>query len=177
MLWMLAACSSATQVPVTRPTHGAATSTSKQTQSAAGATPAEPAGAPLDGRLRVQQAGRCGGAAIPDDYEGPELKPAAKVRLDVVPGGRYREGPPILEITTAMDGRFMAPLPAGRYCVVRAGRGAKPTTAGKYENLACLVERWERCDAVVDVPVKHRIAIDIVEQCRWTICSDGPEPP
>lgn len=115
---------------------------------------------------------------MPRDYSGPKLLPRSQATLEVFPGDRYPGGKAKISLVTDADGRFMAPLPSGRYCLVRAGRGAKPTgPVGQYEDRACMIQRWETCDAVVDVPVKAAIAIDIYEPCSWSICYMGPPPP
>ena len=114
---------------------------------------------------------------MPPNYNPPPLRPAAGVTLRLVQGDKYSDAGPVIELTTASDGTFMAPTPAGRWCIARA-RGAKPTTAHDMDtDLACLVTNWETCDAVVDVPVKTPVMIDIHEPCTWTVCYHGPPPP
>lgn len=136
-----------------------------------------PVRAPLDGRLQVQPEGMCGGARPPENYRPPPLAPRANTKLVVTKGGTYDGSAAVIELTTAADGRFMAQLPVGRYCITRAGRGAKPTQGGQYVDLACLVTNWQTCDAVADVPVKTPLAIDIIEPCSWSVCYLGPPPP
>lgn len=139
--------------------------------------PGTPPRAPLDGRLQVKPADMCGGARLPDTHVSPPLAPAPNVKLLVTAGDRYDATKPLVELTTGADGTFMAQLPPGTYCITRAGRGAKPTQAGTYTDLSCLVARWQTCDAVATVPVKSRVAIDIDEPCSWSICYFGPPPP
>jgi hypothetical protein len=119
----------------------------------------------------------CGGARPPEDYQPPPLAPVANVQLTVTAGATYGGGAPVATLTTANDGTFTAQLPAGRYCITRGPRGAKPTQAGQWNDLACLVTRWETCDAVANVPVKSVVAIDIYEPCSWAVCYHGPPPP
>lgn len=138
---------------------------------------APPARAPLDGRLQIQPADLCGGAAPPEDYVRAPLAPRGGVTLRVFRGDRYLATAPVLQVTTAADGTFTANLPAGRYCIAR-DHGVKPTTSpGPHTDLACLVSRWETCEAVVDVPLANRVDVNIFEPCDWSVCYHGPPPP
>lgn len=136
-----------------------------------------PARAALDGRLQIAPAGMCGGARVPDGYRPPPLRPQPGVEIRVLKGDKYSDAPPVAVVTTDKDGTFTAALAPGRYCVAQA-RGAKPVgPTGQYTDLGCLVERWETCDAVVDVPLKTQLPIDIHEPCAWAVCYHGPPPP
>ena len=111
------------------------------------------------------------------NYVPPLMAPAQIVTLDVTVGETYRGRKPVLELTTDADGMFNGQLPAGRYCLTLPGRGPRPTKAAPYTDLACLVSRWQRCDAMVDVPVTDIVAIDHVEPCPGMVCYNGPPPP
>jgi hypothetical protein len=100
-----------------------------------------------------------------------------KVTLQVFAGEQYDGGAPVTEVVTDNEGRFMASLPAGRYCIVRSGRGPRPTgPVQPDEELECYVREWQRCDAIVDVPVKVPVALDHTVPC-WSSCYRGPPPP
>lgn len=133
--------------------------------------------APLDGRLRIQPAGMCGGARVPDGYRPPPLAPARGVTLRVMVGEIYSDDV-LTNVTTDEDGKFLdRTIPSGSYCVAR-DHGTKPTQVSSPDlDLECLVKRWESCDAVVSVPVTKPVLIDIREECAWAICYHGPPPP
>lgn len=137
-----------------------------------GAAHADPS---LRGVLRVAPRGHCGGAYIPN-YQPPPLAPAGGVTLLVRRGDKNSERKPAAVVTTANDGTFGAELKAGRYCVVFADKRAKPRKGSKWTDLKCLVADWQRCDAVVDVPVAGAIAIDHQTSC-FGPCYHGPMPP
>lgn len=134
----------------------------------------------LKGELEVQPPGMCGGARVPNNYVPPPLAPAVHVKLRVLPGDRFSNDEPTMILETGDDGSFAAELPDGIYCLARDGRGPKPTgPVDQYTDLACLVKRWETCDAVVTVPIDATkpVDIDIIEPCSWSICYFGPPPP
>jgi hypothetical protein len=173
---LLASCWSASPSPSSSPSHR--TSTTDVTPTPSVDSAGRPARASLDGTYRVQPEGMCGGAAPPEDYRPPPLAPVAGATLQVFAGGRYDGGKPVVEIVTDKDGQFMAPLSAGRYCLLRAAKGSKPTQGDQYHDLQCLIDDWHRCDLVVDVPVKNAIAFDHYEGCSWaSACYNGPPPP
>lgn len=134
--------------------------------------------AALDARFILHEQEHCGGARMPDPTPAARPVPPRKHRLLVMPGDRYTDtAPPLRDVMTESDGTFTADLPAGRYCIARP-RGAKPSASpGPHVDLACLVERWQQCDAVVDVPVKAAQTIEVHEPCAWSICYHGPPPP
>jgi hypothetical protein len=141
--------------------------------------------APIDGRLRVAPPGMCGGARVPNDYRRPPLAPVNGVALRVMPGDIYSDQV-ITTVTTDREGKFTGDLSrAGRYCISR-DHGARPpqpppsktpAPAQRDNDPACLLARWQKCDAVIDVPVQTPALIDIHEPCAWTICYNGPPPP
>lgn len=138
-----------------------------------------PAGAPgrIEGRLQIEPASQCGGAMPAPDFVPPPMAPAPERALEVSVGDVYRGHKPALVVTTDADGRFEGTLPAGRYCVTLQGRGPRPANVGSNYDLPCLVAQWERCDAVVEVPVTAPIEIEIHEPCAGLSCYHGPPPP
>ncbi len=139
--------------------------------------PTVPPRAPLDGSLQIQPEAMCGGARLPEDYVAPPLAPAPDVALRVLAGDKYSDAAPVRQMKTAADGTFTADLPPGRYCIARSHGAKPPAQAGKHYDAGCLLARWEACEAVVEVPVKARVAIDIFEPCSWSVCYHGPPPP
>jgi hypothetical protein len=136
-----------------------------------------PPRAALDGVLQVQPEPFCGGARVPPNYVPPPLAPAPGIKLRVLAGNKYSDAAPVMELTTGPGGVFTADLPAGRYCIARA-HGAKPSgSTAQYTDAACLLARWEACEAIAEVPVKAKLAIDIHEPCSWSICYFGAPPP
>lgn len=113
----------------------------------------------------------------PPDYVPPGPAPAPDATLLVWPGETYRGETDARTATTDDKGGFSIALPAGRYCITRAGRGERPAKVGEHYDLTCLVRQWERCDAVVDLPAAQPVAIHIDEPCAGLSCYDGPPPP
>lgn len=113
----------------------------------------------------------------PPDYVPPGPAPAPDTTLYVVPGETYRGEPGARTVMTDASGAFSLALPPGRYCITRAGRGERPSNVGEHYDLKCLLQQWERCDAVVDVPSAQPVAIHIDEACAGLSCYDGPPPP
>ena len=138
-----------------------------------------PTGAPasLEGRLQIQPASQCGGAMPEPGWVPPPMAPAPGATLDVTVGDTYRGRKPVLQMTTDAAGMFKAELPAGRYCITLPGRGPRPTQVGPHYDRACLEKIWQRCDAVVDVPVTAPLSIEHREACAGLSCYDGPPPP
>jgi hypothetical protein len=131
----------------------------------------------LDGRLQIQPASRCGGAMPAPGWVPPPMAPAPGATLAITVGDTYRGSAPVVSMTTDANGMFATQLPAGRYCITLPGRGPKPAHVGPHYDLACLVTQWQRCDAVVDVPVSAPVAIDHREPCQGLSCYHGPPPP
>ncbi len=131
----------------------------------------------LAGVLRVAPASHCGGANMGGDRPtSPALAPVAGATLIVRAGGENSEAPPAAEVTTGTDGGFTAEVAPGRYCIVESGKRAKPTAGSQYEDLACLVDQWRRCDAVAEVPSTAPVAMDLRRACFGS-CYHGPMPP
>jgi hypothetical protein len=155
------------------------TTASPATESSDPGTDTLPTGAPgrIEGRLQVEPASQCGGAMPEPGFVPPPLAPAPGRTLDVTVGAIYRGRTPVLELTTDADGMFAGQLPAGRYCITLQGRGPKPANMGPHYDLPCLVTQWERCEAVVDVPVTSPVVVDVHERCAGLSCYHGPPPP
>jgi hypothetical protein len=111
------------------------------------------------------------------DEKPPELAAAPGVTLLVSPGETFAGDAGTRTVTTAADSTFAIELPAGRYCITRAGRGPRPERVTKHYDLPCLVQQWERCDAVATVPAEAPLAFEIHEACAGLSCYHGPPPP
>jgi hypothetical protein len=146
---------------------------------AAPPTPPDAAPAPtaaLAGILIRVPSGPCGGARVSPEYRLPPPSPASGVKILVRRGAVNTQTRPVAELTTAADGTFAANLPRGRYCLVLEAGRDRPTQGDRWHQLSCLVSAWQRCEAVVDVPVAAPVRIEHQQSC-FGPCYDGPPPP
>jgi hypothetical protein len=132
------------------------------------------AAAILRGTVRIQAAGFCGGAYMPN-REIPKPEPAAGAAVIVRAGDTNSDAAPITTVTTNADGTYEASLAAGTFCLVLAEKKDRPK-ASQYTDQACLDQYWKQCDAVVHLPSDAPADILHSNTC-FGPCYHGPLPP
>ena len=131
----------------------------------------------LVGMATSTQVVRCGGAAPPP---GAPYSVSGPWGGDIIvrKGSKNSRRKPVAVVRTGQHGVFSVDLKPGTYCLVQSAKKDPPKkgAGGMYTDVACLRQRWQTCDAVVEHPSNKAVGMNVFRPC-FGPCYHGPMPP